>query len=143
MATLTSLNKGPLLISVEVLPLMKTAGWSKIMDIYIFYWIKVFLKLPFAVSFSDLIFIFIYIYIYMYFYICPQLIQFLYVNFILIYVFLKSTLFNYANPCGSPDNALNMYTCVLFSINEKYATVSIILREVYSSTCWHSVLNYI
>ena len=66
MATLTSHYNVPLLTLVDVVPLMKTAGVVKNSGhcIYI-YWIKVFLKLPFVVSFSVLsIYIYvIYIYI--------------------------------------------------------------------------------
>ena len=42
----------PLLTSVDIVPLMKTAGVVEFWTLYIFYWIKVFFKLPFAVSFS-------------------------------------------------------------------------------------------
>ena len=44
----------------------------KFWTLYIFYWIKVFLKLPFAISFS------VFIYIYMYFWITVQLEKVLY-----------------------------------------------------------------
>ena len=40
-------------VAVDVVPLMKTAGVVKYSE-HMFYWIKVFLKLPFAVSFSVL-----------------------------------------------------------------------------------------
>ena len=57
MATLISPYNVHLLTSVDIVPLMKTAGVvKKFCALYIFYWIKVFLKLPFAVSFSVLFF---------------------------------------------------------------------------------------